>query len=106
LLDGLLDVAEVDQHAPGVEMVPRQGDDRATVVAVKVAALSIVVQEPMAVAKVDLAGDSKHSRRATPQKKEGLKSDSQSGRAGRRRQSPSYARRTCCTRRNAGHPPD
>ena len=52
-----LDVAEVEHHAPRVQAGRLQRNDRPAVVAMQVPALSLVVQQPMAVAEVDLTGD-------------------------------------------------
>ena len=62
LLDGLLDVAKIDQHASRVEIRALEGDDGTAVVPMKVTAFAVVVEQPVAVAKLDLARDSKHDR--------------------------------------------
>lgn len=54
------DFAEVDDHTKFVELFAFNGDDRDAVVAVQVATLAGVVEQPMAVTEVNFAGDSVH----------------------------------------------
>jgi hypothetical protein len=57
---GAFDVSEIDEHATIVKMVAGDTDDRTAVMAMEMAALAIVVEKPMAVAKINFAGDMKH----------------------------------------------
>ena len=58
--DHVLDVREIDHHAPRVELFGLDRDDGPAVVAVQVLALAVVVEQPVAVAEVDFARHSKH----------------------------------------------
>ena len=59
----LLDVAEIDQHAPVIQFVRFENDDGLAVVSVEVAALALVVEQAMAVAEVDFSGNAIHENR-------------------------------------------
>ena len=60
LLHGLLDVAEIDEHPSRVELRALESDDCTAVVPVQMTAFSVVVEQAVAVTKLDLARDSKH----------------------------------------------
>ena len=59
-LDDPLDVAEVAHHVAAVERVGAHFDFRDGVVAVRMLADAVVVEQPMAVAEVDALGDGIH----------------------------------------------
>ncbi len=65
-VDYPLDLSEIDQHAATVECLTLERDHCPAVVAVKVAALAIVVQEPMPVTELDFTCDPEHSFRYLP----------------------------------------
>lgn len=56
-----IDVGKVEHHAAVVELGCFDGDDGPTVVAVQILALAVVVEQPMAVAEINLACDAKHA---------------------------------------------
>ena len=60
-LDDPLDVAEVADHVAVVERVGAHLDLRRGVVAVRVLADAVVVEQPVAVAEVDFLGDRVHT---------------------------------------------
>ena len=55
--DDTFDIRKIEHHAPFVERLRLDGDDRAAVMPVQITALAIVIEQPMAVAKVNFAGD-------------------------------------------------
>jgi len=55
LLNLPLDLGEIDQHAPGVELRALQRDHRTTIVSVEMTALAVVVQQAVAIAKLDFS---------------------------------------------------
>ena len=56
----LLDIREVDHHPSLIKFFRCNLDDCPTVMAMQVFTFAFVVQEPMAVAKVDFAGNMEH----------------------------------------------
>ena len=56
--DHLVDVAEIDDHAPVVQMVAGDLHFNPAVVAVEVTAFPLIVEQAMAVAEIDVFSDS------------------------------------------------
>jgi len=54
------DVAEIDQHTPIIQFFTFQDNHCSTVVSVQFFALSIVIEQSMAIAKIDLLGHAVH----------------------------------------------
>src|SRR5262249_33423169 len=113
-----------DEHTLSVQLGAFQRNHGLAVVPVEMAALPLIVQQPVAVAKFDLTCHSKH-RRAHPGRKITLgrtvrgtgisfpdlargepPAHKSCGQAGWRPESLSDAPRTCCTIHNAGRRPD
>jgi len=57
-LDDLVDVAEIDDHAPMVEMLADNLHFNSAVVAVEMTTLPLIVEQAMAVAEIDVFSDS------------------------------------------------
>ena len=57
-----LDVTKVEHHAAVVERRRFERNDHAAVVPMQVLALAIVIEQAMAVTKVDLTSDAKHEK--------------------------------------------
>ena len=57
-LDHLVDVAEIHDHAPVVQMIADNFNFNFAVVAVEMTTLPLVVEQAMAVAEIDVLGDS------------------------------------------------
>ena len=57
-LDYLVDVAEVHDHAPMVEMVADNLHFNSAVMAVEMATFALIVEQAMTVAEIDVFGDS------------------------------------------------
>ena len=57
-LDHLVDVAEIHDHAPVVQMIADNFHFNSAVVAVEMTTLPLVVEQAMAVAEIDVLGDS------------------------------------------------
>jgi hypothetical protein len=55
-----LNVGEIDQHPPIVKLQSLERDDRPAVVTVQVFAFSLVIQQPMAITKVELLSHTEH----------------------------------------------
>lgn len=102
--DDAFDIREVEHHATFIERIGFDRDDGSAVVSVQKTAFAGIVQEPMAVAEVNLAGYLEHGilawlAKAPPQRPRNRiawdrprpVSETQRG-----------ARRICYTRRNAG----
>src|SRR5271157_2934440 len=64
-LNLLLDLAEIDQYSPLIQLGALQGNQGPAVMTVEMAALALVVHQTVPVTEMDLAGDSKH-RGAVP----------------------------------------
>jgi len=60
LLNLPLDLREIDQHAPRVKFRALQRDHSTTIVSVQMTALAIVIQQAVAVAKINFSCDSEH----------------------------------------------
>src|SRR6516164_3911859 len=58
--DDFFDVREIHDHAERIELGGLKADDRPAIVAVKVLAFAVVVQQAMAIAKTNLAGHAIH----------------------------------------------
>ena len=61
-----LDVGEIEDHAALVQGLRTDRNDGPPVVPVQMAAFSRIIEQPMAVTEVDLAGDAVHDRLLTP----------------------------------------
>jgi hypothetical protein len=53
--DHIFNIRKIDDHPAVVEFVRLEGNDNSTIVAVKMTALSLIVQETMSIAKINFS---------------------------------------------------